>query len=92
MAPESGPTITVSILPTSVSLQPRVVLFDIQRIEVLRGPQGTLYGRNSIGGVLNYVTVPPNHDEMEGQVKVILGQYNTNEWYGVCDVSPYGTT
>ena len=58
-------------------------LFDLKRIEVLRGPQGTLYGRNSIGGVLNYVTNSPNHDEMEGQVKIILGEYNTNEWYGV---------
>ena len=39
-------------------------LYDIQRISV-RGPQGTLYGRNSIGGVVNYVTNPANHDEFE---------------------------
>ena len=56
---------------------------DRRRIEFLPGTQGTLYGRNSIGGVLNYVTNSPNHDEMEGQVKIILGEYNTNEWYGV---------
>ena len=58
-------------------------LYDIKRIEVLRGPQGTLYGRNSIGGVVNYVTNKPNHDEFESQIRVVLGQYNTNEWYGV---------
>ena len=57
-------------------------LYDIQRIEVLRGPQGTLYGRNSIGGVLNYVTNQPNHDEFEASMRTVLGQYSTNEYYG----------
>ena len=45
-------------------------LYDIQRIEVLRGPQGTLYGRNSIGGVVNYVTNPANHEEFEAQIRI----------------------
>ena len=58
-------------------------LYDIQRIEVLRGPQGTLYGRNSIGGVVNYVTNPANHDEFESQVRWVGGQYNVSEGYAV---------
>ena len=58
-------------------------LYDIQRIEVLRGPQGTLYGRNSIGGVVNYVTNPANHDEFEAQVRWVGGQYNVSEGYAV---------
>ena len=58
-------------------------LYDIQRIEVLRGPPGTLYGRNSIGGVVNYVTNPANHDEFEAQVRWVGGQYNTSEGYAV---------
>ena len=58
-------------------------LYDVKRIEVLRGPQGTLYGRNSIGGVVNYVTNQPNHDGFEAGVRTILGEFNTNEWYGV---------
>jgi outer membrane receptor protein involved in Fe transport len=57
-------------------------LYDIKRIEVLRGPQGTLYGRNSIGGVMNYVTNQPNHDEFEAQTRAMLGKYNTNEFFG----------
>lgn len=58
-------------------------LYDIKRIEVLRGPQGTLYGRNSIGGVVNYVTNQPNHEGFEANVRAIFGEYNTNEWFGL---------
>lgn len=43
--------------------------FDIARIEVLRGPQGTLYGANSLGGVLRFVTNPPRLDVYEARVQ-----------------------
>lgn len=39
--------------------------FDLARIEVLRGPQGTLYGASSLGGTLRYITNPPNTEEFE---------------------------
>jgi len=43
--------------------------FDVSRIEVLRGPQGTLYGASSLGGVLKYVTNEPQFDGFEGRVR-----------------------
>ena len=43
--------------------------FDLERVEVLRGPQGTLYGANSLGGVLKFVTVAPRLGAYEGKVQ-----------------------
>src|SRR6185295_13305629 len=39
-----------------------VQLLDLDRVEVLRGPQGTLYGRNAVGGAVNLISRPPTND------------------------------
>jgi iron complex outermembrane receptor protein len=50
-------------------------LFDLERVEVLRGPQGTLYGRNATGGSINLITAKPTRD-LSGYARLTYGAYN----------------
>jgi outer membrane receptor protein involved in Fe transport len=56
-------------------------LYDLERIEILRGPQGTLYGRNSIGGAVNFITAKPSQD-FAAEVRTLTGSYGLGEAYG----------
>ena len=58
---------------------------DLERIEVLRGPQGTVYGRNANGGVINFVTAMPA-EEFGGHVRVGFASYNEKRALGVLNV------
>ncbi|MDP9095427.1 MAG: TonB-dependent receptor plug domain-containing protein, partial [Pseudomonadota bacterium] len=58
--------------PVPDSIDPRIV--DIQRIEVLRGPQGTLYGARSMGGTVRLITEQPNFDATNGRLRISGGK------------------
>jgi iron complex outermembrane receptor protein len=59
--------------------------FDVNRVEVLRGPQGTLYGRNATGGVINIVSVEPGA-EFGGYARVDVGNYSKRRVEGALNV------
>jgi iron complex outermembrane receptor protein len=49
--------------------------YDLDRVEVLKGPQGTLYGRNATGGAINLITAKPKLDQFGGDVSLEIGNY-----------------
>ncbi len=57
-------------------------LFDISRVEVLKGPQGTLFGRNTTGGALNIISNKPT-DEFEASAKLSLGNFGAERFEGM---------
>lgn len=59
--------------------------YDLQRVEVLKGPQGTLYGRDAIGGVVNFITNRPTTD-YESYVTVDYGNYDTVNTQGAVNL------
>lgn len=91
---QNNPTvgITVDDVPYGSStfigggfVSPDIDPSDLSRVEVLRGPQGTLYGVSSIGGLLKYVTVDPSTDALSGFVQAGLEDvhYGTQQGYNV---------
>jgi outer membrane receptor protein involved in Fe transport len=69
---QNGETVSIYLdeIPISLgAMNPELALFDLQRVEVLRGPQGTLYGAGSMAGTIRQVSNKPNLSEVEGKVE-----------------------
>ncbi|MFC7047639.1 TonB-dependent receptor [Emcibacter nanhaiensis] len=62
------------------------LLFDVDRVELLRGPQGTLFGRNATGGLVHYITVKPNLDEFNGYGSVSYGSFERMKFQGAVGI------
>ncbi len=63
-----------------------VALFDLERVEVLRGPQGTLFGKNTTGGAVNLISRAPKLGETSGYLNLGYGNYNRFDVNGAINV------
>lgn len=69
-------------VPLTVSRVGVADFYDVERVEVLRGPQGTLYGRNATGGVLNVITAKPQLEEFNASTALEYADYDTRKAKG----------
>ena len=81
----------VGVYIDDVYLAPRTShgmgLFDLDRVEVLRGPQGTLFGRNTTGGAINFITAKPKLDGSSGYAEIGYGNYDTFTAQGAAETT-----
>jgi len=82
---DAGVSIHVNEIAMPVNLT-AVEFYDMERVEVLRGPQGTLYGRNATGGAINFVTRRPDFDSVNGFLDFEVGDYESYRLKGAINV------
>ena len=83
---EAGVSLNVDGVPNTQSFVAPLAFHDARAIEVLRGPQGTLYGRNTTGGAINVTSERPNPDGVEAQASVGVGRFENVDTRGFVSV------
>jgi iron complex outermembrane receptor protein len=72
---EAGVSTHINQIPIGTNLN-AIEWYDVKRVEILRGPQGTLFGRNATGGAINMVTNMPSFEGMSGFIDAEVGDYS----------------
>nr|WP_070959293.1 TonB-dependent receptor [Hyphomonas sp. Mor2] len=88
---DAGVGVHQNDVPLTVNRLFEAEFFDVERVETLRGPQGTLYGRNATGGVVNVITAKPVLEEFQANARLTAGNYNTLKAKGMVNI-PIGDT
>lgn len=83
---QQGIGYTVDGVPIARQSARAVAMFDLNRIEVLRGPQGTLYGASTTGGQINVVTNRPDPDEFAAGLTAEVGNYDARRFEGYVNI------
>jgi outer membrane receptor protein involved in Fe transport len=82
---DTGVGIHQNNIPLTVNRLAQAEFYDIERVEVLRGPQGTLYGRNATGGVVNTITATPK-DSFSGELTGEYGRFDRIKLNGYLNI------
>src|SRR5687768_6997500 len=83
---DSATGIHVNDMPLTSTRLFETEYFDLERIEVLRGPQGTLFGRNATSGVVNFITARPDLNDIHASASAEYGNYDSMKLTGMLNV------
>ncbi len=83
---EQGVAFNIDGVSYGRPIQQGLAFFDVSRVEVLRGPQGTLYGKSSTGGVINLITNAPSLTGFDANATFDVGNYNARRFQGMVNV------